>query len=151
MENHKEYLKHLKENDPILYSELTSDPTGSDGFDNTGIILKVILFILFIILSHFWVNAQQYEVYKFEERIRNKPAYVVYVSGSVYITPDSLAMYLYEPIMRQMVLYNVKNANDAYVGYLVGIRKPVTVLIWENVAFVSWKKTKSKLYLKSKN
>jgi len=51
----KEYIKWLKENDPILYSELTSDPvTGLKGNDIPfiaiivwGIIIGIAAFIIF--------------------------------------------------------------------------------------------------------
>lgn len=45
--NHKVWLEYLRENDPITYSEMTSDPTGvGNGSDfSVGFILFVIILI----------------------------------------------------------------------------------------------------------
>ena len=43
---HKEYLEWLKENDPMLYSEITSDPCGTSSDDDSGIIILCIFILL---------------------------------------------------------------------------------------------------------
>ncbi len=51
--NHKEYMEWLKEADPILYSELTSNPTGSeDAYTSmTGFIICLMILIVIIFLT----------------------------------------------------------------------------------------------------
>jgi len=49
MKNHKDYMKWLKENDPILYSELTSNPTGTDGGDFSGCLGLFIIGIVVLV------------------------------------------------------------------------------------------------------
>lgn len=44
---HKEKMQHLKEHDPILYSELTSDPCGSGYSDSFGI--EIVFIIIAIV------------------------------------------------------------------------------------------------------
>ena len=51
---HKERMKHLKENDPITYSELHSNPTGVDSDDDLGAIIFSIIFIGSIIFAGFY-------------------------------------------------------------------------------------------------
>lgn len=52
--NHKERMEWLKENDPITYYELTSDPTGASGDSGCIIpIVSVILVICFILITLF--------------------------------------------------------------------------------------------------
>lgn len=47
---HKDKMKWLKENDPILYSEMTSNPTGTDS-DGCGVeFLLICIIALGIIL-----------------------------------------------------------------------------------------------------
>lgn len=50
--NHKEYMKYLKENDPITYSEMTSDPTGAG--DSSGGFWVELLLIVGIISAIFY-------------------------------------------------------------------------------------------------
>lgn len=47
--NHKERMEWLKENDPITYYELTSDPTGASGDD--GCIVPFVIVILTIVVA----------------------------------------------------------------------------------------------------
>jgi hypothetical protein len=49
--NHKEKMNWLKENDPITYYELTSNPTGSNSSDCSIFILIGILILLTVIFS----------------------------------------------------------------------------------------------------
>lgn len=46
---HKDYLKKLKEDDPITYYEMTSNPTGVNSESNVEGCL-IILFIIFVAL-----------------------------------------------------------------------------------------------------
>lgn len=54
---HKDYMNWLKENDPILYSDLTSDPTGGyqDDVDSVGCFIALVMlaigFVCFIIFA----------------------------------------------------------------------------------------------------
>lgn len=49
--NYKDYMNWLKENDPMLYSDLTSNPTGagSDGESVGCFVFLIIGFICFLI------------------------------------------------------------------------------------------------------
>lgn len=47
--NYKERMERLKENDPIMYYELTSDPTGASGDD--GCIVPIFTIILTIVVT----------------------------------------------------------------------------------------------------
>jgi hypothetical protein len=52
--NHKEYLEYLKENDPILYYELTSNPTGVDSDNHiiyTPLVFIIVLIIMVVLFS----------------------------------------------------------------------------------------------------
>jgi len=46
---HKEEMKWLKENDPITYSELTSDPTGVGDSDDIG--CSMFFFIIAVVFA----------------------------------------------------------------------------------------------------
>jgi len=134
--------------------------------------LKIIFFFAFIIAGHYWVNGQEaykvierkkgkpvysssyvinekekFEVVKFEER-SNKYFYSIEISGAVYISPDSIAMYLYEPLFKSMILYELRTENGTTYGKQIGRRKEISVRLWENVIFVEYGKVKTKLYLK---
>jgi hypothetical protein len=41
--NHKQKMDWLKENDPITYYELNSNPTGADSSDNSETLLIIIV------------------------------------------------------------------------------------------------------------
>lgn len=52
---HKDYLNWLKENDPMTYYEITSNPTGTDsdysnGILFIGVIVSIIFFIAYLII-----------------------------------------------------------------------------------------------------
>jgi hypothetical protein len=46
--NHKDELEYLKKNDPILYYELTGNPTGVDS-DSSGV--GFIFFVLIVVIA----------------------------------------------------------------------------------------------------
>jgi hypothetical protein len=46
--SHKKYLNHLRQHDPILYYEMTGDPTHSNSDNDSGyIIIFLFLFVVF--------------------------------------------------------------------------------------------------------
>ena len=47
-ENHSQYMKRIKKEDPILYSELTSNPTGTD--TSTDNLFPILIFIVACLL-----------------------------------------------------------------------------------------------------
>lgn len=79
------------------------------------------------------------------EHSHNKEGYHGFdIQGQIYLTEDSIAIYLYEPLMEQMVLYNPVNYNGFFKGYLYGLR-PHEVIIWrQNDEFhIRYKKIKT--------
>lgn len=102
------------------------------------------LAILILLISSINSIAQDYSIIHYEETTK-KEFYSVPVNGSVYITQDSIAMYLYEPLMLKVVLYDITQKESVYTGYLRG--KKVTVKISDNVITVYFKNMTSKLYV----
>lgn len=51
---HKEYMNHLKENDPMLYYDLTSNPTGSNGDDSFGCVVLIAILIIAVGLGFYF-------------------------------------------------------------------------------------------------
>ena len=49
MESHKDRMKWLKKHDPITYYELTSNPTGSHGGGDLGLLIPFIVVGLIIL------------------------------------------------------------------------------------------------------
>lgn len=111
--------------------------------------LKYILFFVFIALGYYYTSAQL-EIKAFEHR-DNKSFYYFEVEGKAYFTEDSIAVYLYEPMMEFMVLYNVTNENGIYTGYMKYSKAPVKLWVWQDVIFIVWKKNRIKLYLKKQD
>ena len=53
MTDHEKRMQHIKETDPILYYELTNDPTGaSSGNAGCGTVCWLVLIILLIVAFH---------------------------------------------------------------------------------------------------
>lgn len=102
------------------------------------------LTILILLICSINSIAQDYSVIHYEETTK-KEFYSIAVNGSVYITLDSIAMYLYEPLMLKVVLYDITQKGSVYTGYLRG--KKVTVKISDNVITVYFKNLTSKLYV----
>lgn len=48
---HKEEMEYLKKHDPILYSELTSDPTHGSTDSGCGLIFGIALVIIAIVIT----------------------------------------------------------------------------------------------------
>jgi hypothetical protein len=44
--SHKDEMEYLRENDPILFYELTSDPTGASSGGSSSVVLLVCLAII---------------------------------------------------------------------------------------------------------
>jgi len=49
--NHKEKMEWLKENDPIQYYELTSNPTGVNKDDSFGCLVFAVIMVISIIIG----------------------------------------------------------------------------------------------------
>lgn len=109
-------------------------------------IIKYILFFLFIVVAHYY-TVGQLEITHFEQKTK-KGYFATPVKGTIYFTEDSIAAYLYEPMMEYMVLYNPTSQMGFYTGYLPGRRFPVKVWIYENVVFITYRDSRTKLYLK---
>lgn len=52
--NHKKYMEHLKENDPITYYELNSDPT--NGADTSYVDVLGIISLVLITLTLYFIS-----------------------------------------------------------------------------------------------
>jgi len=55
---HKDYIDYLKENDPILYYELTSNPTGVNGDDSFGCVVIIAILIIAVGLGFFFFGGK---------------------------------------------------------------------------------------------
>ena len=53
-QNYQEYLDAIKETDPILYSELTDNPTGTNG-DNFGCLTLIVTVVLAVLFTLFLI------------------------------------------------------------------------------------------------
>jgi len=48
------YMRWLKENDPIYYYEITSNPTGGDGDDDFSFVGFIIVFLIIVSVCYFF-------------------------------------------------------------------------------------------------
>ena len=55
---HKDYMDYLKENDPILYYELTSNPTGVNGDDSFGCVVLIGILIIAVGLAFYFFGGK---------------------------------------------------------------------------------------------
>jgi hypothetical protein len=72
------------------------------------------------------------------------------VNGTTYINRDSIAMYLYEPLMQYQVIYDISRTGRGWKGYTRFPTKEVHVWIYQNVIFVQSKKETHKLTIRQK-
>ncbi len=54
---HIDYMDWLKENDPMLYYDLTSDPTGVGDSDNGGCIIFTVVFVIAVLYGFYFFFA----------------------------------------------------------------------------------------------
>ena len=52
MTDHEKRMQHIKETDPILYYELTNDPTGGSANAGCGTVCWLVIIILLIVAFH---------------------------------------------------------------------------------------------------
>nr|DAI89514.1 MAG TPA: Protein melan-A [Caudoviricetes sp.] len=55
---HKDYMNQLKKNDPMLYYELTSDPTGASGDDSFGCVVFIIILIIAVGIGFYFFGGK---------------------------------------------------------------------------------------------
>ena len=108
-------------------------------------IFEYAIIILFLLITSTCYS--QLEIKAFEQR-KGKYYHYAEVEGKIYLTNDSIAVYLYEPMMQLFVVYDIHSVNNIYICKLPFSRKELKLWIWENVVFIEYKKTKTKLYLK---
>jgi hypothetical protein len=72
------------------------------------------------------------------------------VNGTTYINRDSIAIYLYEPLMEYMVLYRIERTGRGWKGVIQYPRKEVEVWIYANRIFVKYKDETHKLTIRQK-
>jgi len=103
--------------------------------------------LIFVLLLISNVLYSQLDIRGFEQRSK-RYYYYADVVGKIYFSNDSIAVYLYEPMMEYMVIYNLRSVNGVYIGYLPYNKKEVKLWRWHDVIFIEYKKVKTKLYLR---